>query len=97
MNIYFFFSKNKHCDLDLSPRLLKLELVQNIVILNNDVKLIKTGPKRMTIFFSKKKKTLALISTLKCLTSNEFFQDIVIINICVRLNEIQSINGGASG
>ena len=28
------FSKNSHCDLDLGPRTLKLELVQDIVILD---------------------------------------------------------------
>ena len=28
------FSRNNHCDLDLSPRTLKLEVVQDIVILN---------------------------------------------------------------
>ena len=27
------FSKNSHCDLDLSPRMLKLELVEDIVVL----------------------------------------------------------------
>ena len=32
------FSKNSHCDLDLGPRTLKLELVQDIVILNICVK-----------------------------------------------------------
>ena len=29
----FLILKNSHCDLDLSPRTLKLELVQDIVIL----------------------------------------------------------------
>ena len=32
------FSKNSHCDLDLNSRMLKLELVQDIVILNICVK-----------------------------------------------------------
>ena len=32
------FSKNSHCDLDLGPRMLKLELVQDIVILNIPMK-----------------------------------------------------------
>ena len=32
------FSQNSHCDLDLGPRTLKLELVQDIVILNICVK-----------------------------------------------------------
>ena len=27
-------SKNSHCDLDIGPRMLKLDLIQDIVILN---------------------------------------------------------------
>ena len=50
------FSKNSHCDLDLGPRILKLELVQDIVILNICVKLsqnrlINKGARVMTKFF----------------------------------------------
>ena len=50
------FSKNSHCDLDLGPRTLKLEIVQDIVILNicvkkNQNRLINKGARVMTKFF----------------------------------------------
>ena len=50
------FPKNSHCDLDLGPRMLKLELVQDIVILNicvkyNQNRLINKGARVMTKFF----------------------------------------------
>ena len=71
------FSKNSHCDLDLGPRTLKLELVQDIVILNIPVK-----QNSMTMCFSKNShcdldrgpRTLKL----------KLVQDIVILNICVK-------------
>ena len=37
------FSKNSHCDLDLGPRMLKHDLVKDIVILSIRVKKIKIG------------------------------------------------------
>ena len=50
------FSKNSHCDLDLGPRMLKLEHVQDIVILYicvklNQNRLINKGARVMTKFF----------------------------------------------
>ena len=38
-----FFSKNSNFDLDLRPTMLKCELVQYIVILNNYVKLLQSS------------------------------------------------------
>ena len=51
-------SKNSHCDLDPSPIILKLILIQDIVILHIWVKLnqnqsINKGTKAMIMFFSK--------------------------------------------
>ena len=49
------FSKNGLCDLDLCPRTLKLELVQDIIIFNicviyNINRFIKKGATVMTVF-----------------------------------------------
>ena len=50
----FFFSKNSHFDLDLSPRMLRLELVKDIVILcENQNRSINEGTRAMTMFFLK--------------------------------------------
>ena len=51
-----YFSKNSHCDLDLSPRTLKLKFIQDIVILNicmkqNQNRLRNKGARVMTKFF----------------------------------------------
>ena len=51
-----FFSKNSHYDLDLGPRVLKPEFIQDIVILNiceklNQNQTINKGARVMTKFF----------------------------------------------
>ena len=50
------FSKNSHCDFDLGPRMLKLEFIQDIVILNicvqeNQNQFTNKGTRVMTKFF----------------------------------------------
>ena len=52
------FSKNSHGDLDIGPRMLKLELVQDIVILNicmqqNQNRFTNKGARVMTKFIYK--------------------------------------------
>ena len=53
-----FFSKNRHCDLDLGYRTLKLKIIQDIVILHicgklNQNRSINAGTRAMTMFFLK--------------------------------------------
>ena len=52
----FFFSKNSNFDLDLRPTMLKYKLVQDIIILNNSLKLfqnwsINKSARAMTKYF----------------------------------------------
>ena len=65
------FSKNSQCDLDLGPRTLKLELVQD-----------NKGARAMTMCFSKNSHCDLDLGprTLKL----KLVQDIVILNICVK-------------
>ena len=53
--VTMFFSKNGHCDLDLGPRTLKLNIIQDIIILYicgklNQNRSINEGARAMTIF-----------------------------------------------
>ena len=51
-----FFSRNSHCDLDLSPTTLKLKIIQDIVILHiygklNQNRSKNEGARAMIMFF----------------------------------------------
>ena len=62
----FFSSKNSHCDLDLNPRTLKLELVKDIVILNICVIQNQNNPKKR--HWSDDKDFLKIVTTILTLT-----------------------------
>ena len=50
----FFLLKNNHCDLDLGPRTLKLEIIQDLFIVHvckNKNRSTNEGARALTMFF----------------------------------------------
>ena len=71
------FSKNSHCDLDLGPGTLKLEIIKYIVILNicmilNQSQSLNEGVRAMTMFFFLKIASVTLTLALNPSNSKVF-------------------------